>query len=363
MITRSQPGWPALFVLLCLITISVAACQAPAGERGLITVAAADTPEQLVLGKMLVLILREAGFQVDDRTGLGDQWVLRAALERGSVDMAWQYTGETWLEYLGHDLPLSDAEDAFHQVRDADALRGITWLAMSPYRRNTTLLMLSERAKTLNLSTFSDLASYMRRISPDMRLCTPEDVYRSPQGVRGLERVYRFDFRLHNVRLVPFERGYEALVNGECDCALGRLADAEVQMRGSAQFLALSDDRGFFQASNLAPVVRTAVLQQFPDLEARLNEVSSVLTHQAMVELNRQMASKRADPEALARQFLKRRGILKSWDPFPLPTPTPEWLRKPTEEPQADTPGAPGQPTTESQVITPEEPEQATAEP
>ncbi len=333
---RSQHGRLVLLeILACLLIVSVGAC-APASEgRGLITVASTEAPQQVMLGKMLVLVLREAGLEVDDRTALGDQWVLRAALEAGSVDVAWQYTGETWVEYLGHDLPISNPEDAFHQVRDADALRQITWLAMAPYERPLTLLMLGERAGELELSSMSDLASYMRRVNPDMRLCTPEDVYRSPQGVRGLERVYRFDFRLHNVRLVPFERGYDALVAGECDCALGRLADAEVRIPGKGQIAALADDRGFFQASNLAPVVRTETLQQYPDLEPKLNELSRVLTRQAMVELDRQMANKRANPEAVARRFLKRRGILKGWDPFPIPTPTPSWLGKEDQEDDA----------------------------
>ena len=294
--------------------------------------------------------------EVDDRTGVGDASVLRAALEAGSIDVAWQYTGETWMEHLGHDLPVSNSEDAFHQVRDADALRGITWLAMAPYERGMTFVVLSERAKTLELTTYSDLAAYMKSINPDMRLCTPEDVYRSPQGVSGMERVYRFDFRLHNVRLVPFERGYDGLVNGDCDCALGRLADAEVQMGKSGQFLALVDDRGFFQASNLAPVIRTTTLQQFPDLEPRINQLSGVLTHQAMVQLSRQMANKRANPETVAKRFLKQKGILQRWDPFPLATPTPDWLDRPEDELEDTTPDVEAGPTGEPQTPMPATP-------
>jgi osmoprotectant transport system substrate-binding protein len=315
-----------LEILAWLLSVLMVACQSPHGERGAITVASSDTPEQVLLGKMLALTLHEAGFEVDDRTSLGDQWIVRAALEAGSIDVCWQYTGETWMGYLGHDLPVSNPENAFHRVHDADALNGITWLAMAPYERKMVVLMLRERAETLELVSLSDLASYMQTANPDVRICTPEDIYRSPQGVSGLDRVYRFDFRLHNVRLVDLQRGYDGLVHGDCDCALGYLADAEVQVPGSGQFVALADDRGFFQASNLAPVVRTAALQEYADLEPRLNRLSSLLTHQAMVELDRQVANKRANPEAVARRFLKRKGVLKRWDPFPLPTSTPDWL-------------------------------------
>jgi len=329
---RRPTSMRSFCIMAFLVVLLIASCQPAPSRRGVLTVASSDAPEQVLLGKMLVLTLRDAGFEVDDRTALGDPWIVRAALEAGSVDMCWQYTGEAWSDYLGHDLPVSDPEEAFHQVRDADALNQITWLAMAPYERKLALLMMRDRANQLGIETLSDLAYYMKTINPEMRICTPEGVSSGAQGLGALARVYKLEFRPSSVRLVPFEQGYEALLRGECDCAVGRLVDADLHIAASGQFAALADDRGFFQASNLALVVRTAVLQEHADVEPRVTEISGLLTHQTMIALSRQASKKGANLETLARRFLKENGILRRWELFPMPTPTPKWLTKDKED-------------------------------
>lgn len=51
-----------------------------------ITVASTNDTEQLLLGKMAVLILQNAGYEVADVTGRGSAQTLRHALESGEAD-------------------------------------------------------------------------------------------------------------------------------------------------------------------------------------------------------------------------------------------------------------------------------------
>ena len=290
-------------ILLSLLGLVCLACL-PDRPGGIpVVVGSADSPEQMVLGKITVLALRAAKYNVVDKTGLGSSQVVRAALGAGSIDVCWEYTGNTWLVYLGHDFPVADPLGVYRKVRDEDALNQISWLAPAPCQHVLTLVMREGDAQSFDIAELSDLARHMARQDPFLRLCTPQEYYEKSSGIRGLERVYGLRFVTEGVHLLPIQEGYEALQRGECDCALGFSGDSEIVAKG---LRVLRDDRGFFQASNPAPAVRTPILRQLPSLERTLGEISASLTQEAMAELQRQMA-KGDKPQVIARRFLAKK--------------------------------------------------------
>lgn len=267
-----------------------------------VVVGSADSPEQMVIGKITVLALKSAGYSVVDKTGLGAPSVVRAALEAGSIDVCWEYTGDAWLIHLKHDFPIANPQEAYEKVRAEDALNQLSWLRPAPYQRTLALLMREQDARARGIGSVSDLARYMAQQDPSLRLCVPQELYDKGSGVRGLEKVYRLHFLEEGVRFLPLREGYEALGSGECDCALGLSGDSDIVMRG---LRVLQDDRKFFQASNLAPVVRTPILRELPDLGRALGEISPLLTQEAVAELQRQVAEG-DKPQTVARRFLTR---------------------------------------------------------
>jgi osmoprotectant transport system substrate-binding protein len=273
-----------------------------------VVVASGDSSEQLVLGKMTVQTLKTAGYTAIDKTGLGSPQVVRAALDAGNVDLCWEYTGDTWMVHLGHDFPIADPQEVYEKVRGEDALNQISWLAMAPCQHVLALLMREKDALDLEISTVSDLARYMAGRDPNLRLCIPPEFYSRGLGIQGLESVYRLRFVEGGVRQVPMQEGYQALQRGDCDCALGLSADKEIQALG---LTVLKDDRGFFQASNLAVAVRTPILQQLPNLERTLARISALLTQEAMAELQREVIAG-DKPETVARRFLAKNGVIRS---------------------------------------------------
>ena len=278
-------------------------------QRGIpVVVGSADSPEQMVIGKMTVLALKSAGYKVVDKTGLGTPGVVRAALEAGSIDVCWEYTGDTWLTHLKHDFPVADPQEAYEKVRAEDALNQITWLTPAPCQQALALIMREKDAQAFGISSVSDLAHYMAEQDPNLRLCAPQEFYGKGSGIRGLERVYRLHFVEERVRLLPIQEGYEALRGEECDCALGLSGDSAIAAKG---LRALQDDRGFFQASSLAPAVRTPILRELPSLEHPLGEISSSLTQEAMTELQRQVAGG-DKPQVVARRFLAKSRAARS---------------------------------------------------
>lgn len=284
-----------LALLVCMV-----ACR-PRGPAPIpIIVASSDSPEQLVIGKMTVLALRAAGYEVVDRTNLGKPWAVRSALRSGAIDVCWEYTGDTWTVHLAHDQPIADPHECFRRVREKDIYNQINWVAMAPYRRSMVFLMHSETATRHKVKSVSDLARVLNRVDPYLRLCVPETLYKMPSGIRGLERVYGMSFNAERLQFMSMAEAYKALARGECDCMLGYTSDAEVTRK---EVRILEDDRAFFHASNLAVAARVSILHQYPALELTLADVSRQLTQEAVAEMVQQVAAG-GKPEAVAKRFL-----------------------------------------------------------
>jgi len=294
-------------ICIALLLIAVAACGPDLRGRRIITVASADTPEQLLIGQITVLTLQAEGYHVVDKTGLGSAQAVRTAMMRGRADICWDYTGEVWCNYLQHDEPIADPQALLARVRAEDALNQISWLTMTSLSRTEGLVMRRELAEAWQVRTLSDLSNYMNGRNPHVRLCASQAQCAAVTGVRGLEQVYRMDFDDQLVRVGATQDGYVSLLKGECDCVLGLSNDTEI---ADNDLILLQDDRGFFQASNLAPAVRTPVLSELSTLEASLLRIGQLLDAATLAALQRQMSEEELKPSTVAREFLTERGII-----------------------------------------------------
>ncbi|MCR4419988.1 MAG: glycine/betaine ABC transporter substrate-binding protein [Clostridia bacterium] len=133
--------------------------QAPAPTKGKIVVGSKEFTEQLILGAMTLQALADAGFEAVDKTGLAGTEVARKALVNGEIDLYWEYTGTAWLVHLGHEEPLTDAEQCFAKVKEEDlAKHNLVWLDYAPFDNTYTIMMRKSDAEALGIRTISDLA-------------------------------------------------------------------------------------------------------------------------------------------------------------------------------------------------------------
>jgi osmoprotectant transport system substrate-binding protein len=290
-------------LLLALATACQGPRRAPRSASGTsIVIGSASTPEQRLLGELTALILQGDGHIVDQRMDLGDSRTLRRAFVARSIDICWEYTGDTWTSGLGHDYPIADPDLMYQKIRDEDALNQITWLPPAPAQRTLVLLMTRSQTRAWGIGSLSDLARHVSNLDSRLALCTPHEIYSEPSGVRGLERVYGFQFDPTRIVYGTIQEGYAALNAGRCDAALGYVSDSALL---SADLQVIRDDLGFFLASNLAVGIRTPVLQQMPDVERPLRQLSERLTQEALADLTAQI-TQGARPEVVARRFLRR---------------------------------------------------------
>jgi len=132
-------------------------------DGGTLSVGSKEFTEQLILGKMAIIALEDAGFTVEDNTGLGGSTVARSALEEGAIDLYWEYTGTAWITHLGHDNPITDPEECYQAVKEEDAQNGLVWLDYAPLNNTFTIMLRRDMAEELGIETISDLAAYLNQ--------------------------------------------------------------------------------------------------------------------------------------------------------------------------------------------------------
>lgn len=130
----------------------------PAADKGPVSVGSKEFTEQLLLGQMAVLLLEDAGFEVEDNTGLGGTMLVREALEAGDIDIYWEYTGTAWMAHFEEEEPITNPEEAYEKVKERDLENGIVWLDYTDFDNTYTIMMRQDDADELGITTISDLA-------------------------------------------------------------------------------------------------------------------------------------------------------------------------------------------------------------
>ncbi|MBU0511359.1 MAG: hypothetical protein KJ638_06620, partial [Chloroflexi bacterium] len=269
-------------------------------EKGLIIVGSKDFSEQFILGYIAVLALQDAGYEVDDQVGLGGTAVNREALLAGEIDMYWEYTGTGWMAHLAHEEPITDPQECYDEVKAEDAGNGLAWLEMAPFNNTYTLMMQKATGDELGIASISDLAAYING-GGDASLCINQEFYARPDGFRGVEELYGFQFDEDQVIMMDSGLTYKALQDGECTTAMGFATDGRIAAFG---FFNLEDDLQYFPVYNPAPVIRQEVLDANPGVADVLASIAQALTTDVMMDMNKRVDIDEEDPMDVARSFL-----------------------------------------------------------
>ena len=276
--------------------------------------------EQLILGELLVLLLEDAGYEVERQTGLAGTDIVHQALLSGEVDTYVEYTGTALLAILGLSLPaatpaavtpMADAaatpmagvDVVYDIVRDEYAEQfDVVWLDPLGFNNTYTLALTEERATELGVETISDLIA----VSGDLTFGGTQEFLVRPDGLPGLMEVYE---GLEFADVQGFDAGlvYQAVDAGDVDVISAFATDGRIPALG---LVILEDDLGFFPPYYAAPVVRQELLDEDPAVADVLNSLAGLLDDQTMAGLNAQVDVDGEEPEDVARAFLEEQGLI-----------------------------------------------------
>jgi osmoprotectant transport system substrate-binding protein len=276
-----------------------------------LTVGSKQFTEQRLLGKMGVIVLRANGATVKDSTGIPGSAAARQAQLKGDVNFEFEYTGTAWVSYLGNDTGIPDQQKQYEAVRDADAKSNLVWLPPAP-ENNTYAFAIRKNApaELQNIKSISDI----KKLPPAQRtFCVESEFASRNDGFEPMLKTYGLPLGApngvprSNVTTVDTGVVYTATAQGTCNFGEVFTTDGRIL---SLNLKVLEDDKKFFPAYNLAPVVNKEQFDKHPEIAPVIAPVMAALTDAEITELNRKVDVDGQEIGTVAYDWLKSKGFV-----------------------------------------------------
>jgi len=275
-----------------------------------IVMATKSFTEQHILSAMTVLWLNKKGFEVIPKTNIATT-ISRNAMINKQIGMTWEYTGTSLIIFNHIKKPMS-SQQAWETVRDLDGKLGLVWLNPAPMNNTYAFGMQRARADKEGINTLSQLVAKLeevRKRDPDhnWKLGLDLEFAGRSDGLKPLQQAYNMPLDRPQIRQMDPGLVYNAVRDGFVDAGLIYTTDGRVK---GFDIKVLEDDKHFFPSYNVTPVVRKDVLASHPGLEEALNQLSPLITDEAITEMNKRVDIDHQSPEQVARDFLQSKHML-----------------------------------------------------
>ncbi|MBW3602636.1 MAG: ABC transporter substrate-binding protein [Actinobacteria bacterium] len=294
----------AVILLLAVLTGACAGGDAleggGGGSGGTVVVGSANFPEQLVLANMYAQALEDVGVKTKTRLNLGSREVVFPALRSGEINLLPEYTGALLDHLAGGESTVTEPDPVYEALQE-ELPEGLVALEPAEAQDKDGLAVLPETAEEHDLATYSDLAP----VAGDMSVGGPPEMETREVGLPGLKKVYGIEF----AEFVPLDTAgpvtWEALQSGNVDVARVFTTQGIIEAR---DWVLLEDDKDLAPAQEIVPVIAEDSLSS--EVETALNEVSETLTTEDLTDLNKQVEIDKRDPAAVARGYLREKGLV-----------------------------------------------------
>jgi osmoprotectant transport system substrate-binding protein len=282
------------------------------GAEGVeLVVGAKNFTEQLIIGKIAVIALQVAGFDVVDRTNIPGSVPARQGLVDGDIDMEWEYTGTAWLSYLGETETFADPLAQYEVVRDADEANGLTWLP--PAEANNTYAFAVRSEALPELGDVTSLSGLAELPVEQRTFCVESEFFSRNDGLAPMLEAYGIPLGdpagvpRDNVRILDTGAVYTATDDGACNFGEVFTTDGRIP---ALDLTVLEDDKGFFPAYNVSAVLLTETLEAHPELADVFGSISDLLTDEVLQQLNARVDVDGEEPADVALDWMVSEGLV-----------------------------------------------------
>jgi osmoprotectant transport system substrate-binding protein len=277
----------------------------PGQGKPAVTVGDKDFSEAFLIGDLYEQALKAKGYTVNLKANVGGSEVIDSAFKSGQIDVYPEYTGEILSSVAGDQGRTTSAEETWQKAKAfEEANRGATLLPQTPFQDIDVVIVKPEFAAAHNLKAIGDL----KNVGPGGQgvswAAQPPDKTRYA-GLVGMQQAYG----LTNVAFVGVDVGvtYSALDTGTVNSADAFSTDGQLTTN---KYTVLDDPEHIMGFQHVAPVVKQSVLAaQGPEFAQTLNWVDSLLTQQAILQMNAAIQLNHVDPATVAQKFLAANGL------------------------------------------------------
>ena len=228
-------------------------------------------------------------------------------MQSGEIDFYPEYTGTALVALLGYEgeNPPSP-EETYEEARSRYAERdpADTMLPYANFNNNYGIFVRNDVAEEYGLQTLEDLAD----AAPNLAFATFSEFQDRDDGYPNMVENYPGLDEFEDIITVnDLGLRYRGVENGEADVGVGFLTDGQLT---SPELVVLEDEKSIWPFYYPAPVVRSDVLEENPEIEDVLNSVTETLDVDNIRELNGRVDIEQEDPEDVARDYLEQQGLI-----------------------------------------------------
>lgn len=267
-----------------------------------------------VIGNIILQVLKANDVPVTDKIQLGDTKVVRSAIIAGQIDIYPEYTGNGAFFFNKADDPLwKDAQKGYEEVKKDDyAANKIVWLTPAPANNTWGVALRKDVAEPNHIVTWSDFGKWVTG-GGKVKLAASAEFVSSAAALPAFESTY--NFKLNPDQLITLSGGdTAAFIAAAANQTSGANAAVVYGTDGGiapSGLVALEDDKGVQPVYNPAPIIREAVLKQYPQIETLLKPVFAKLNLTTLQTLNGRVQVGGEGASAVAADWLKTEGLVK----------------------------------------------------
>ncbi|MCR8632475.1 glycine betaine ABC transporter substrate-binding protein [Paenibacillus radicis (ex Xue et al. 2023)] len=301
--------WLILLVSLVLLLSACSQNKTSAGDAqssAKIVVASKNFTEQYVLAQIMGQLLQnKTKHQVTIKEGgYAASAVLNQGMKDGDIQVFVDYTGTGYINVLKNTLKPDDTPDSvFQKTKEGyDKQFGFQWLEPLGMNNTFTLIMKEDKAKALNINSFSDLVAH----SKDLVIGMDAAFYARTDGYKGLTDKYGMKFK--DFKEMDISLAFSALADSKFDVLVAYATDGRIP---ALKLKSLKDDKGYFPPYFAAPIVPKTLIEKYPDVAQVLNQLAGKLDDKTMSELNAKVDMDKKPTAEVAKEFLTKSGLIK----------------------------------------------------
>lgn len=207
--------------------------QSTGSDERRIVIAAKQFSEQYILAQLIGSRLEAAGYAVEYRDGLGSA-VVHSAVASSSIDIAVDYTGTIWSNYLKRsDNPGREA--MYQTIADWEQREnGVKVLGRLGFENAYAFAMRGDRARALGVASLTDLVGQ----APQLTVGGDPEFFERPEWV-AVRDAYGLRFAKSRNFAPTFM--YNALQSGEADVISAYTSDGRI---AADKLVVLADPKG-----------------------------------------------------------------------------------------------------------------------
>ena len=297
-------------ILVCIFAVMVLFFAGNIGadkmmkKNKLIIAGKLGTEPEILINMYKILIEENMdNIDVELKSGFGKTSFVFNALKSGEIDIYPEFTGTAVFTFLKENPVSNDAAEVYSQAKKGMAEK-FDMIYLSPMKFNDTytLAVPQKFAEENNLMKISDL----EKIKDKIKAGFTREFNDREDGYKGLKKLYGFE--LPDIKEFEPKLRYVAVQNGDINLIDAYSTDSEL---AKYNLVVLEDDKKLFPPYQGAPLLRKDTLKKYPQLETILGKLQDKITDAEMREMNYEVGVDGKRAEDIAREYLKKNGLIK----------------------------------------------------